>query len=114
MLPNERIYYDALEPWSISWVGLCGETVKEYVDFLGVTPQKPILHISLYNELNSVMEKICDTSKTESYSKKLHSIGLIYEFFSVLMENSALDKKRDNTPYTILAHLDRSSNLFSV
>ena len=95
MLPNERIYYEALEPWSISWVGLYGETVKEFIDLLGITPQNPIVHISLYNDISSVMEKIYEASKTKSYSSQLHNIGLIYEFFSVLMENSALDKKRD-------------------
>ena len=95
MLPNERIYYEALDPWSISWLGLYGKTIEEYTELLGVTPQNPILHISLYNELSSVMEKIYDASKTKSYSSQLHNIGLIYEFFSVLMENSALNKKID-------------------
>lgn len=95
MLPNERIYYEALEPWSISWVGLYGETVKEFIDLLGITPQNPIVHISLYNDIISVMEKIYEASKAKSYSSQLHNIGLIYEFFSVLMENSALDKKLD-------------------
>ena len=95
MLPNERIYYEALEPWSISWVGLYGETVKKFIDLLGITPQNPIVHISLYNDISSVMEKIYEASKTKSYSSQLHNIGLIYEFFSVLMENSALDKKLD-------------------
>lgn len=96
MFPNERIYYKAIEPWSISWVGLYGETVEEYTELLGVTPQNLILHISLYNELSSVMGKIYDTSKTKSYSSQLHNIGLIYEFFSILMENSALKKNRYN------------------
>lgn len=95
MLPNERIYYEALEPWSISWLGLYGKTVNEYMDLLGITPQNPILHISLYNELGSVMEKIYDASKTKSYSSQLHNIGLVYEFFSILMDNSTLDKKPD-------------------
>jgi len=95
MLPNEKIHYKALEPWSISWLGLYGETVKEYLDLLGVTPQKPILHISLYNELKTVMDNIYDISKTLSLSSKLHVAGLIYEFFSVLMQNSTLNQKTD-------------------
>jgi len=93
MLPNERIYYKALEPWSISWVGLYGETVKEYIDLLGVTPQKPILHVSLHNELKTVMDNIYDISKNISFASKLSVTGLIYEFFSVLMQNSSLDQK---------------------
>ena len=95
MLPNERIHYKALEPWSISWVGLYGETIKEYMDLLGVTPQNPILHISLYNELKTIMDNIYDISKTFSFSSKLSVAGLIYEFFSVLMQNSTLNQKTD-------------------
>lgn len=95
MLPNERIHYKALEPWSISWVGLYGETIKEYMDLLGVTPQNPILHISLYNELKTIMDNIYDISKTISFSSKLSVAGLIYEFFSVLMQNSTLNQKTD-------------------
>lgn len=95
MLPNERIHYKALEPWSISWVGLYGETIKEYMDLLGVTPQNPILHISLYNELKTIMDNIYDISKTISLSSKLSVAGLIYEFFSVLMQNSTLNQKTD-------------------
>ena len=95
MLPNERIHYKALEPWSISWVGLYGETIKEYMDLLGVTPQNPILHISLYNELKTIMDNIYDISKTISLSSKLSVAGLIYEFFSVLMQSSTLNQKTD-------------------
>lgn len=95
MHPNERIHYKALEPWSISWLGLYGETVKEYMDLLGVSPQKPIVHISLYNELRTVMDNIYDMSRTISLSAKLSVTGLIYEFFSVLIQNSFLDQKTD-------------------
>ncbi len=95
MLPNERIHYKALEPWSISWLGLYGQTVKEYIDLLGVTPQNPILHVSLYNELKTVMDNIYDISKNISLSSKLSVTGLIYEFFSVLMQNSTLVQKTD-------------------
>ncbi len=95
MLPNERIHYKALEPWSISWVGLYGETVSEYMDLLGVTPKKPILHISLYNELKTVMDNIYDISQNLSLVSQLSVTGLIYEFFSILMQNSILDQKSD-------------------
>ena len=93
MLPNERIHYKALEPWSISWLGLYGETIKEYMDLIGVTPQNNILHISLYNELKAIMESIYDSSQAISLSSKLSVTGLIYEFFSVLIQNSTRDQK---------------------
>lgn len=97
MCPNTRIHYKALTPWSISWLGLYGETVKEYMDLLGVTPQNPILHISLYNELKTVMDRIYAVSDNTTFSAKLHIAGLVYEFFSVLMSNSTVNQKTNLT-----------------
>lgn len=95
MCPDTKIHYKALENWSISWLGLYGATVKEYMDFLGVNPQNPILHITLYDELSSVMERIFTVSEHISLSSKLYVSGLIYEFFSVLMKNSTANQKTD-------------------
>lgn len=95
MCPDTKIHYKALENWSITWLGLYGDTVKEYMDLLGVNPQNPILHITLYDELSSVMERIFTVSDDISLSSKLHISGLIYEFFSVLMKNSTLNPKAD-------------------
>lgn len=95
MCPNTKIHYKALEEWSITWLGLYGDTVNKYMDFLGVNPQNPILHITLYDELSSVMERIFTVSDDISLSSKLHISGLIYEFFSVLMKNSTLNPKTD-------------------
>lgn len=93
MCPNTKIHYKALEEWSITWLGLSGDAIKEYMDILGVTPQAPILHISLYNELSSVMERIYNASNNTELASKLRLSGLIYEFFSVLLENSTVSPK---------------------
>ena len=95
MQPNEKIHYKALTDWSISWLGLYGKSVSEYMDLLKVTPQNPIIHISLYAELKAVMDKIYDASKDASLSSNLSIMGLIYEFFSILLKNAQLDKKND-------------------
>ena len=95
MCPNTKIHYKALENWSISWLGLYGEAVQEYMDILGVNPQNPILHISLYDELSYVMERIFTVSNSITLSSRLHISGLIYEFFSVLMRNSTVNPKAD-------------------
>lgn len=95
MCPNTIIHYKALEPWSINWLGLYGDTVKEYMDLLGVSPQNPILHISLYNELKAVMDNINTASEDDSFETKLSVMGLIYEFFSILIKNSTVNQKTD-------------------
>lgn len=95
MFPNTKIHYKALEPWAINWLGLYGEGVSEYMDMLSLTPQNPILHISHYNELKAVMDRIFDASQKDDLSSKLHISGLIYEFFSVMMKNSVAYRKNE-------------------
>ena len=93
MQPNERIHYEALEPWSISWLGLYGEAVRGYLDLLGVTPQNPILHIPLYREVKTLMDSIYDVSAELSLGSKLSVMGMIYEFFSFLMQNATVTQE---------------------
>lgn len=88
MHPNEKIHYKALEPWSITWLGLYGEAVEELVKKLGITRDNPIIHISLYNAVGEIMNKICDISKKQVAFSKFTIISLIYEFFSLLIQNS--------------------------
>ncbi len=106
MLPNERIHYKALEDWSISWLGLYGETVDKFVKILGISPDNPIIHISLYNELYSIMEKIYTISKDLSLSAKFSATGLIYEFFSILVQNANIRKDNINSIKTALRIID--------
>lgn len=95
MHPGEKIHYKAVDEWSISWLGLYGKTVSDYVDLLGIGPGKPIMHIPLYTELKVVMDKIYDLSKETTQSAKLSVIGLIHEFFSVLFRCSGYTDKTE-------------------
>ncbi len=106
MLPNERIHYKALEDWSISWLGLYGETVDKFIKALGITPENPIIHISLYNELYNIMEKVYNISNDLSLSSKYSATGLIYEFFSVLVQNSNVGKDNTSSIKTALRIID--------
>lgn len=106
MFPNEKIHYEALEPWSINWIGLYGESINKFTQILGVTPENPIIHISLYNELYSVMEKIYAASKDMTLSSKFTVTGLIYEFFSILVQNANLDTQKINSIKTALRIID--------
>lgn len=95
MCPDQKIHYTAQTPWTIHWVGLYGETVAEYMNHLGVTPQHPILHISLFQKVKSVMEKLYEISNESSLDSRLTTVGLIYELFSVLLQNAAAEQKSD-------------------
>lgn len=106
MLPNERIHYKALEEWSISWLGLYGETVDKFIKILGITPDNPTIHVSLYNELYNIMEKVYNISKDLSLSSKFSATGLIYEFFSILVQNANIGKDNVNSVKTALRIMD--------
>lgn len=106
MLPNERIHYKALEDWSISWLGLYGETVDKFIKNIGINPDNPIIHISFYNELYNIMEKIYNISKDLSLSSKFSTTGLIYEFFSLLVQNANIGKDKVDSIKTALRIID--------
>lgn len=106
MLPNERIHYKALENWSISWLGLYGETVDKFIKQIGVNPNNPIIRVSLYSELYNIMEKLYKISKDLSLSSKFSATGLIYEFFSVLVQNSNIGRENANPVKTALRIID--------
>lgn len=106
MLPNERIHYKALKEWSISWLGLYGETVDKFIKNIGITPENPIIHISFYNELYNIMEKVYNISKDLSLSSKFSATGLIYEFFSVIVQNVNIGKDNVDFIKTALRIID--------
>lgn len=95
MHPGEKIHYKALTGWSISWLGLYGDDVCKYIDLLDISPDNPIIRISLYNELRTVMDKIYDISDDTSFSAKLSVTGLIYEFFSILMKSTSENSRTE-------------------
>lgn len=88
MCPGEKIYYKANTPWSIQWIGLYGNTVEEYTKKLGISGKNPVFHVSLYNELEVVMDKLYSLTKNTSAAASLLQIGLIYNFFSLLFDCS--------------------------
>lgn len=95
MYPNEKIHYKALEDWSISWVGLYGKTITDFMNLLNVSPENPVIHISLYNELKAIFDNIFDACKDNSLVSNLQITSLIYDFLSVLIQNSKLHPKTD-------------------
>lgn len=95
MCPDQRIHYDALTEWSISWVGLYGKTVEEYMNRLGVDGDHPILPIRLYSEVESVFTEIYERSEAMTFENDLEITGLLYRFFSLLFFNQNISQKQD-------------------
>ncbi len=95
MCPGERIHYTAETNWSIQWVGLYGDTVKEYLNLLGINGNNPIIQCPLWRELEITLEKIYNLSDDISLPSKLSLSGLVFEFFSLLFKSSNLKEEID-------------------
>ncbi|MBQ4098046.1 MAG: AraC family transcriptional regulator [Clostridia bacterium] len=87
MCPGERIYYEAKSPWSIQWLGLYGNAVNKYMDVLSINGKNPIIHLKHFREAETIMDKIYSTAEDCSECSEAMQIGLIYQFFSILLQN---------------------------
>lgn len=95
MCPGEKIFYKALTPWSIQWVGLYGNGVDDFAKQLGITGENPILKVRNYRGLENVMEKLYSSSDNRTYSSDMKKISLIYKFFAILFEEKGYEKNID-------------------
>lgn len=95
MFPDQKVHYKALDSWSISWLGLYGKSVSDYIGMMNITPQNSIMQIPFYIELKTVMDKIYELSAESTFSAHTSIIGLIYEFFAVLLRCSSHSFKTD-------------------
>ena len=131
MLPNERIYYEALDPWSISWLGLYGKTIEEYTELKIVKPNGQFIKKEQLLELqNSVLNKPVEANKIIYIIKNAErlnssSANSILKFLEepedniiaiLLTDNLNLtreDEAHEKNPEKILrnANIDKDGNL---
>ena len=96
MFPRSRVHYRALTDWSISWIGLYGQTVDDMINKLGITRNKPIEHINLYDEIRQIFSDIYNlSSEPSSFENDLEITKLLYEFFKYLFLNRKINRSID-------------------
>ena len=101
MCPGERIHYEALTPWSIKWLGFYGLTAEECMRSLGVCGKKPIVHVSLFAEMEGVLDRIYAVSADRSRGAMLEQASLIMQFFSVLLRCTAAKSETDYVSHAL-------------
>ena len=89
MCPGERIHYVANTPWSIQWVGLYGKTVENYMKFLSIDGNRPIVKVEEYYEMERILDDLYEMMGDRSEYSRCRQIALIYQFFSLLLRNSS-------------------------
>ena len=86
MFPGERIFYKAQTDWTIQWIGVYGNQVKDIFQTIGVTREKPIFTPEKYEQISSIMSQLYDTKCDSSMFSKYKVQSLVYSFFSFLLE----------------------------
>lgn len=97
MFPNEYVHYevDKDSMWTISWIGVFGNKVMEFLNQSGITPDNPICQIKLTSRIDNLMEEIYNISLSNALFDKIKCIGLLYEFFSEIIYNENIPIKPD-------------------
>ena len=89
MCPGEKIHYIAETPWSIQWVGLYGKTVENYMKFLSIDGNRPIVKVEEYYEMERILDDLYEMMGDRSEYSRCRQIALIYQFFSLLLRNAS-------------------------
>jgi AraC-like DNA-binding protein len=60
---------DRAQPWTYVWVGLKGEAVQQLLQEVGVTPDKPLIHLDNLIEIHNLYEHIRFSFQRSAYPR---------------------------------------------
>lgn len=81
---NDAVYYpDKDNPWSYEWVGFNGEKVDEYLEYLNINIENPIVG-DLQKQFKHIFDGIVNRYSTSGYID-LSAIGYLYQLFGELI-----------------------------
>lgn len=89
--PGELTYYeaDAQEPWEYSWIGFHGNQAQALLEGCGML-ERPVLRVRKQQtgEVRNLLEKL----RRGKNANAMLQTGLLYQFFSCLMDTLELDR----------------------
>lgn len=97
--PETLTFYqsDSQEPWTYLWIGFSGTKARSLIQDIGLSSSQPTFYCPHGEELKKiVLSMLKHTSSTTSNLYFLQ--GKLYEFFSVLAQDIALDVPRELSP----------------
>lgn len=97
MFPNEKIHYicDKDSLWTISWVGVFGDLIYEFLAKVGLTPECPVLKVKNGKIIEGIFESIYNLSFSKQQSDMIKAISLLYDFFSCLISENEIKTDRN-------------------
>lgn len=87
--PHLLSYYQADQdnPWQYSWIGFTGLKAEDYLKEAGITKAKPFFRTQNPKKTAAIFNEMTETGNLKK-SKEIKLMGLLYLFFSELIENS--------------------------
>lgn len=88
--PGQIVSYvsDQIQPWRYRWVAFSGEHAEEEVYRLGLTPEKPVLHLVKNNPVPDYVAHIHRHFQSREDSSHLASIGYLHLIWAEIMNQS--------------------------
>ena len=95
--PGTIVKYRADEkyPWHYAWINFHGEEAKEIFSLLGISPNNPVYTVKNGSELLDVLLNMPSEKNAELWTN-LKFTSKLYDFMSLLAENSRADNNREN------------------
>ena len=106
--PGEKLAYKTKKdvPWSISWVGVYGEQVEAFLRTIGASRENPVLHVANHDIISKILDDMYAESAKSTITSKIKCIGMLYEFFSVLTENTSFQNNKRSYVRDAMHYMD--------
>ena len=84
--PNTPVSYvsHTEQNWKIHWLGLAGDEVWAYLKLLQVMPERPVLPVYCYKEMEQLLQELFEGADNQTLSGRLLCHAQAHRFFSVL------------------------------
>jgi len=107
--PHLLSYYQADEnnPWQYSWIGFTGLKAEDYLKEAGITKARPFFRTQNSEKTSAIFNEMTETGNLKK-SKEIKLMGLLYLFFSELIENS--DQQHKNNKNLKQEYLKKAVN----
>ncbi|SEM17037.1 AraC-type DNA-binding protein [Paenibacillus sp. cl141a] len=88
--PGQIVSYvsDASQPWRYRWVAFDGEHADEEISRLGLTPEKPVLHLVENNPIPGYVSLIQGHFQSREESSHMAAIGYLHLIWAEIMNQS--------------------------
>lgn len=88
--PGQIVSYvsDASQPWRYRWVAFDGEHADEEISRLGLTPEKPVLHLVEKNPIPGYVSLIQGHFQSREESSHMAAIGYLHLIWAEIMNQS--------------------------